>query len=72
MATEGLDFIADYEWIDVNGSGELLTGIAIFAAGGLEGLYIGNELTVEQIMAITTGDGSEAALNNAQGFYGVI
>lgn len=46
------------------------SGIGIFARGTLEALYTGSNLSVSQITAITSGDGSAAALANQIGSYG--
>ena len=70
-ATEDLAFVADYSWTDANGSGQVFSGIAIFAAGYLEALYVHGQLTVDQIAALVSGDDSQAAINNEQGFYGL-
>ena len=47
-----------------------VSGIGIYARGALEGLYIGGDLSVAQITAMTTGDGSAAALANQVSSYG--
>ena len=47
-----------------------LTGIGIYAKGALEGLYTGGDLSVAQITAMTTGDGSATALANQVSSYG--
>lgn len=47
-----------------------VTGIGIYARGALEALYIGGDLTVSQITAMTSGDASEAAINNQIFSYG--
>jgi hypothetical protein len=47
-----------------------LKGIGIYASGSLEVLYTGNELSISQLAAITTGDASVAAMNNAISSYG--
>lgn len=69
-ATAQLTFQQSYSWQNPITS-ELLSGIAIFAAGKLEALYTGGDLTLAQIQSITTGDGSAAAINNTQGYYGI-
>lgn len=70
VQTEELGFQADYSWVDLNESKAVFTGIAILAAGKLEALYVGSSLSLDQIQAITTGDASEASLNNTLEFYG--
>jgi Ca2+-binding RTX toxin-like protein len=47
-----------------------VSGIGIYARGALEGLYTGGDLSVAQITAMTTGDGSAAALANEVSSYG--
>ena len=47
-----------------------VSGIGIYAKGALEGLYTGGDLSVAQITAMTTGDGSAAALANQVSSYG--
>jgi Ca2+-binding RTX toxin-like protein len=47
-----------------------VSGIGIYARGALEGLYTGGDLTVSQITAMTTGDGSAAAVANQVRSYG--
>ena len=47
-----------------------VSGIGIYARGALEGLYVGGDLSANQIAAMTTGDGSAAALNNQVSSYG--
>lgn len=70
VSTEEISFEADYSWISLNGGRELFTGIAIFALGKLEAIYVGGVLSLEQLQQITSGDASEAALNSTLGFYG--
>ena len=41
-----------------------LNGIGIYANNALEALYTGNNLSVQQITSITTGDGTTDAMNN--------
>ena len=41
-----------------------LDGIGIYAGGALEALYTGGNLSMEQLQNITSGDNSEAAMNN--------
>ena len=41
-----------------------LSGLGIFADGSLEALYTGSSLNLEQLASITTGDASEAVMNN--------
>ena len=47
-----------------------VSGIGIYAKGALEGLYTGGDLSVVQITAMTTGDGSASALANQVSSYG--
>jgi len=47
-----------------------LSGIGIYAGGALEALYIGSNLSVPQITAMTTGDGSTVAMTNQISSYG--
>jgi subtilisin-like proprotein convertase family protein len=46
------------------------SGIGIYAKGALEALYTGNNLSVAQITAMTSGDGSAAAMANQISSYG--
>lgn len=69
VGTAQLTFQQSYSWQNPITSA-VLTGVAIFAAGKLEALYTGGDLSLLQIQAITTGDGSAAAINNTQGYYG--
>lgn len=39
-------------------------GIGIYASGFLEALYIGRDMNINQLPSITTGDDSEAVMNN--------
>ena len=64
VATEFLSFKA-------NASAHGLNGIGIYANGFLEALYTGTNLTTSQLSRITTGDASEAAMNNAISSYGI-
>jgi Ca2+-binding RTX toxin-like protein len=41
-----------------------LDGIGIYADGALEALYTGGNLSVEQMQTMTSGDNSDAAMNN--------
>ena len=41
-----------------------LSGIGIFAKGSLEALYTGGDLSITQLTGMTSGDSSQAALNN--------
>ena len=41
-----------------------LSGLGIFADGSLEALYTGSSLNLEQLATITSGDASEAVINN--------
>ena len=47
------------------------SGLGIYAGGFLEAVYTGSNLNKQQLTGIVTGDGSDAAFNNTQGFYGV-
>ncbi|NBU72926.1 MAG: hypothetical protein EBS53_16045, partial [Bacteroidetes bacterium] len=47
-----------------------LLGIGIFAKGSLEALYTGGDLSITQLTAMTSGDSSQAALNNQVYQYG--
>ena len=47
-----------------NATSHGLNGIGIFANNVLEALYIGENLSLEQLQDITTGDNSDAAMNN--------
>jgi len=47
-----------------------VSGIGIYAKGALEALYTGGDLSVAQITAMTSGDGSTAALANQITSYG--
>jgi len=47
-----------------------VSGIGIYAGGALEALYTGTNLSVAQITAMTTGDGSAAAMANQISSYG--
>ncbi|MCP9924793.1 M10 family metallopeptidase [Synechococcus lacustris C3-12m-Tous] len=64
VATEALSFNA-------NASAHGLSGIGIYANGFLEALYIGTNLSTSQLSQITSGDASEAAMNNAISSYGI-
>ena len=46
-----------------------LSGVGIYANGNLEALYIGGDLSIAQIKAMTTGDGSAAAMANQVASY---
>jgi hypothetical protein len=54
---------------NVNAKG--LTGIGIYAKGALEALYTGNDLSINQITQMTSGDASAAAMANQINSYGV-
>jgi hypothetical protein len=41
-----------------------LSGIGIFADGSLEAIYTGGDLSAQQLQSMTTGDASNAAMNN--------
>jgi len=47
-----------------------VSGIGIYAGGALEALYTGTNLSVAQITAMTSGDGSAAAMANQVSSYG--
>lgn len=47
-----------------------VSGIGIYAKGALEAVYTGGDLSVAQITAMTSGDGSAAALANQITSYG--
>jgi len=47
-----------------------VSGIGIYAAGALEALYTGGDLSVAQLTAMTSGDGSAAAMANQVSSYG--
>jgi len=47
-----------------------VSGIGIYAKGALEALYTGGDLSIAQLTAMTSGDGSAAALNNQVSSYG--
>ena len=53
---------------NTNGDGK--SGIGIFAAGYLEAVYLGEDLTLEQIQSMTTGDNSTKAISNTMERYG--
>ena len=63
-STESLSFVA-------NASAHELRGIGIYANGFLEALYTNSNLNVTQLAGITSGDASEAAMNNGIGSYGI-
>ena len=46
------------------------SGIGIFAAGYLEAVYLGDDLTLAQIQSMTTGDNSAKAISNTMERYG--
>ncbi len=50
--------------VESNSSAHGLNGIGIYANDYLEALYIGGKLSADQIKSITTGDGSQMAMNN--------
>ena len=56
VATEDLAF----QQASIHG----LSGIGIFADGALEAIYTGGDLSAQQLEAMTTGDASNAAMNN--------
>ena len=47
-----------------------VSGIGIYAKGALEALYTGGDLSVAQLTAMTSGDGSAAAMANQVSSYG--
>ena len=53
-----------------NATAKGLSGVGIYAKGSLEALYTGNDLSIAQIQAMTTGDGSAAAMANQITSYG--
>lgn len=57
MSTDRLSF--------AEASAHGLSGLGIFADGSLEALYTGSSMNLEQLAAITSGDTSEAVMNNA-------
>ena len=69
---EGLDAFDQIKVLGVSteqisfaqGSAHGLEGIAIYADGALEALYTGGNLSMEQLQSMTTGDNSNAAMNN--------
>ena len=76
---EGLDSIDKIRIVGVSttdlsftsgASAHGISGIGIYAKGALEALYIGSDLSVAQIQAMTTGDASSAALRNNINSYG--
>ena len=54
-----------------NAKAQGLTGIGIYSKGFIEALYTGNDLTIAQLTAMTTGDTSDAVMNNTLTSYGV-
>ena len=46
------------------------SGIGIFAAGYLEAVYLGDDLTLAQIQSMTTGDNSAKAISNTMEPHG--
>jgi Ca2+-binding RTX toxin-like protein len=56
VATEDLAF----QQASIHG----LSGIGIFADGALEAIYTGGDLSAQQLESMTTGDASNAAMNN--------
>jgi subtilisin-like proprotein convertase family protein len=54
-----------------NSTAHGLSGIGIYAKGALEALYTGDNLSVAQITAMTSGDGSAAAMANQISSYGL-
>ena len=48
-----------------------LSGLGIYASGFLEAVYIGTNVSAEQLSTMITGDASPAVMNNSQGFYGL-
>ena len=47
-----------------------ISGIGIYAAGALEALYTGGDLSVAQLRSMTSGDASAAAMANQLSSYG--
>ena len=41
-----------------------LSGVGIFADGAIEAIYTGGDLSAQQLQSMTTGDSSDAAMNN--------
>ena len=69
---EGLDAIDEIKIIGVmtsdltfaSTSHRGITGVGIYAKGTIEAIYTGGNLSVSQITGMTTGDGSDLAINN--------
>ena len=69
---EGLDAFDQIKFLGVSteqitfaqGSAHGQEGIAIYADGALEAVYTGGNLSMEQLQSMTTGDNSDAAMNN--------
>jgi Ca2+-binding RTX toxin-like protein len=77
---EGLDSIDKIKVIGVdtkdltfasNAIAHGVAGIGIYGKGVIEALYIGKNLTLAQIQAMTTGDASAPAMSNSINAYGV-
>ena len=77
---EGLDAIDKIKIIGIDTSeitfaanviAKGVTGIGIYGKGILEALYTGGDLTVLQIIQMTSGDASAAAMSNSINAYGV-
>lgn len=68
--TEQLTFQSAYSWVETGTTNATYVGTAIFAAGKLEALYTGGDLTLAQLQGITTGDASAEVINNTKSFYG--
>ena len=47
------------------------SGLGIFADGFLEAVYVGNNLSGDELLDIVSGDASSAVMSNTQGFFGV-
>jgi Ca2+-binding RTX toxin-like protein len=48
-----------------------VSGIGIYGAGALEAIYTGGDLTLSQIMQMTSGDASTAAMTNQVNSYAI-
>ena len=48
-----------------------MSGIGIYGAGALEAIYTGGDLTLSQIMQMTSGDASTAAMTNQVNSYAI-
>ena len=61
-------FTPDISVVD-NVTARGITGIGIYAKGTLEAVYTGDNLDANQIRGMTTGDGSQMAINNQMWSY---